>query len=180
MSDFVQQMMERRTVRKFEDRDVDSETMREILEAARWTQSWANVQCWEIVEVRDADVKVSLQETLAKGNPATKAMVEAPVVLAVCMKLQEAGYYKGQVTTKFGDWFMFDSGLVTQNICLAAHALGLGSVVVGLFDHDKAKEVIKVPDGYELTVLIPLGVPAQIPKPPKRKELNEFVHRDTF
>jgi nitroreductase len=180
MSDFVQQMKERRTVRKFEDKDVDRETMREILEAARWCQSWANVQCWEIVEIRDAEVKTALQETLPKGNPASKAMVEAPVVLAVCARLQESGYYKGQVTTKFGDWFMFDSGLVTQNICLAAHALGLGSVVVGLLDHDKAEEVLKVPEGCELTVLIPIGVPAQIPSAPKRKELSEFVHQDTF
>ncbi|MGM0423712.1 MAG: nitroreductase family protein [Thermodesulfobacteriota bacterium] len=180
MSDLLQALKNRRTVRKFEDKPLQEETLNQILEAARWTQSWANTQCWEIVVVQDPDQKEKLQQTLAKGNPAAKAMVQAPVVLAVCAKLEVSGYYKGQVTTKFGDWFMFDIGLVTQNICLAAHALGLGSVVVGLFEHDQGQEVLQVPAGHVLVTYIPIGYPAKIPEAPKRKELNEFVHFENF
>ena len=75
---------------------------------------------------------------------------------------------------------MFDLGLFTQTLCLAAHNLGLGTVIVGLFDHDKAKNIVKVPDGYELVVLIPLGYPAKISSAPKRREIGEFVHHNTF
>ncbi|HBD08464.1 MAG TPA: nitroreductase, partial [Syntrophobacteraceae bacterium] len=64
--------------------------------------SWANTQCWEIVVVKDPAMKAALQETLAKGNPATKAVVDAPVLLTICGKLNSSGYYKDQVTTKFG------------------------------------------------------------------------------
>jgi nitroreductase len=75
---------------------------------------------------------------------------------------------------------MFDLGLATQNLCLTAHELGLGTVIVGLLDHDKAKSVLHVPDTHEVVVLIPLGYPAKSPSAPKRKEISEFTHYETF
>lgn len=170
----------RRSVRNFEEKNVSDEQVKELLEAVQWAQSWANTQCWEVIVVKDKDMKVKLQETLPKTNPATKAMVEAPVVFVLCGKLQAAGYYKGQVTTKFGDWFMFDLGIAAQNLCLRAHDLGLGSVIVGLFDHNKAREILGVPEGYEVVVMIPVGYPAKVPSAPKRKELSEFTHYERF
>jgi len=75
---------------------------------------------------------------------------------------------------------MFDLGIATQTICLTAHDLGLGTVVVGLFDHDKAKEAVEVPEGYELAALIPLGYAAKGSAAPKRQEINEFTHYERF
>ena len=170
----------RRSIRRYEEKDVPDDVLDQLFEAVRWTPSWANTQCWELIVVKDRDTKEKLQETISKGNPATKAMVNAPVVLALCGKLESAGYYYGQVTTKFGDWFMFDLGLATQNLCLAAHNLGLGAVIVGLFDHDRAKEMLAVSPGYELVVFIPLGYPAKDPRAPKRREPSEFVHFGKF
>lgn len=181
MQDFMNIVRGRRSVRKYEAREVPDEALAAVLESVRWAQSWANTQCWEVVVVRDPAVKAELQATLPpKGNPAVGAMVQAPVLLALCGKLKSSGYYKDQVTTKFGDWFMFDLGIACQNICLTAHALGLGTVVVGLFDHDKAKAVLNVPAGHELVVMIPLGYPAKISAAPNRRELSEFTHPDRF
>ncbi|OIP89260.1 MAG: nitroreductase [Syntrophobacteraceae bacterium CG2_30_61_12] len=170
----------RRSVRKYEDREIPAEILQQVLEAVQWAQSWANTQCWELVLIRDAETKQKLQETLSKGNPSTKAVVEAPILVAVCGKRESSGYYKGQVTTKFGDWMLFDLGIATQNLCLAAHNAGLGSVVVGLFDHDAAGRVIAVPDGFELVALVPLGYPAKISAAPKRREIAEFTHQGKF
>lgn len=178
--ELMEAIKSRRSVRNFENKDVSDEQVKQLLEAVQWAQSWANTQCWEIIVVRNAETKAKLQETLPKTNPATKAMVEAPVVFVICGKLQAAGYYKGQVTTKFGDWFMFDLGIASQNLCLRAHDLGLGSVIVGLFDHDKAKQVLGVPEGYELVAMIPVGYPAKVPSAPKRKEIAEFTHYEKF
>jgi nitroreductase len=181
MPEFIDIIKTRRSIRKYEDRDVPPEALDTILEAVRWAPSWANTQCWEIVVVRDRTVKEQLQATLPpKGNPAVGAMVQAPVVLALCGKLKSSGFYKDQVTTKFGDWFMFDLGIACQTIGLAAHALGLGTVVVGLFDHDKAGAVLKVPAGYELVAMLPLGFPAKISSAPNRREAAEFTHQDRF
>lgn len=180
MSDLTDLIKNRRSIRKYEERDVPEELLRHVLDAVRWAQSWANTQCWEVVVVRNAETKQKLQETMGKGNPATKAIVNAPVVLAICGKLNSSGYYKDQVTTKFGDWFMFDLGIATQNLCLMAHSLGLGTVVVGLFDHDKAKEILGVPENYELVTLVPLGYPAKESSPTKRREVSEFTHYEKF
>ncbi len=180
MTDFMDLLKNRRSIRKYEDKEVTPETIDKVLEAVQWSQSWANTQCWEVIVVREPALRQKLQETLLPKNPAAKAIVDAPVLLVLCGKLKSSGYYSDVVTTKFGDWFMFDLGIATQSLCLCAHSLGLGTVVVGLFDHDKAKQALQVPGGYELVALIPLGYPAKSPSPPKRKDLKEFVHYDRF
>jgi nitroreductase len=180
MAELKQIIQERRSIRNFLDKEVPEDYLNQVLEAVRWAPSWANTQCWEVIVVENPEIKQMLQEAMSKGNPATRAIVEAPLVLALCGKLQSAGYYKGQVTTKFGDWFMFDLGLATQSLCLAAHDLGMGTVITGLFDHAKTMEILKVPEGFELVTLIPMGFPAKGTSAPKRREISEFTHYDQF
>lgn len=180
MTDFMDIIKQRRSVRWYKDEEVSEEALNTVLEAGRWAQSWANTQCWEVVVIRDPAVKQELLAAIPEGNPSLRAMTAAPVVLGLCAKLGRAGFYKGRSTTKFGDWFMFDLGIFTQNIALAAHALGLGTVVLGLFDQDKAKAVLRVPEGCELVALMPLGHPAQVPAAPPRRELETLVHQERF
>jgi nitroreductase len=105
---------------------------------------------------------------------------DAPVLIALCAGKNKAGYYKGEASTIFGDWMMFDLGLAAQSLCLAAWELGLGTVIVGLFDHKAAGQILSVPDDHELVALIPLGYPAHSSAAPKRRAVEEFVHRDRF
>ncbi|MGD2125974.1 MAG: nitroreductase family protein, partial [Desulfobacteraceae bacterium] len=160
--------------------EIPQEHMDQILESIRWSPSWANTQCWEVVLVKDPAVKEKLQETLPRTNPASKGITQAPVVLALCGKLKSSGYYKGEVTTKLGDWFMFDLGIATQSLCLTAHSLGLGTVIVGLFDHNRVKEILGLGENFEVVVLIPIGYPAKDAPAPKRREISEFTHYDKF
>ncbi len=170
----------RRTVRKLGSEPISDDQLNTILEAIRWTPSWANMQPWEVIVVKDQTVKERLAETLPKGNPALKAMVNAPIVLAICGIKGKSGFYRGEVSTDKGDWFMFDVGAATYSASLAAHELGLGSVIVGLFDAPKAEKILGVPDDKAVVVLLPIGVPEEIPSAPKRKELSEFVYENTY
>ncbi len=180
MSELLKVIKERRSVRKYTEKEISEESLNTILEAVRWTPSWANTQCWEIVVIKDTMIRKQLQETIAPKNPATKAIVAAPLLLALCAKLGTSGFYKDKVTTKFGDWFMYDIGLACQTLCLTAKSLGIGTVIVGLFDHDKAYEILNVPAGHEVVTLIPMGYPQKAGSAPKRREVSEFVHADTF
>ena len=180
MNRVTETIKERRSIRKYDTREVPEELVNDLLETLRWTPSWANTQCWEVVWVKDKGTREKLVEASYKGNPANKAMVAAPVLLALCAKLNTSGFYKGEVTTKFGDWFMFDLGLAAQTLCLAAQSHGLGTVIVGLFDHNKVKEILSVPEGHEIVALIPIGYPAQTPSAPRRKEIGDFLHYNTF
>lgn len=170
----------RRSIRKYKSDPVPDEKLEKVLDAVKWAPSWVNMQPWEAVVVKDAAVKKALQETLPKGNPARDSIVEAPVVIAMCATMGKSGFKKGEQTTVWGDWTMFDMGIACQNLCLAAYALGLGTVHVGFFDHVKAGEVLGLPEEVKAFELIPLGAPDQEAKAPKRRELNEFVHYEKF
>jgi len=180
MTDFMEIITGRRSVRQYADKAVPEELLQQVLEAGRWAQSWANTQCWEVIVVRDPSVKAGLMQAIPKGNPSIRCIEGAPVLLALCGQRERSGYYRGAAPTKFGDWLLFDLGVLTQNIALAAHALGLGSVVLGLFDHDSAKEILKVPAGYELVTLMPLGYPGGETKAPPRRAVSEFSHENAF
>ncbi len=181
MQDFMEIIRGRRSVRKYEQREIPENLLSAVLESIRWAPSWANTQCWEVVVVKDPAVKEKLQATLPeKGNPARSAMIAAPAVLALCGMSKRSGFYKDQATTKFGDWLLFDLGIAAQTLCLTAHSLGLGTVIVGLFDHDRGKAILGLPEGYELVAYIPIGYPAKKSEAPKRREKEAFTHLNAF
>ena len=180
MADFMEIIAGRRSIRRFQAKEVPDEDLTTILEAVRWAPSWANTQCWEVVAVKDPSIKQRLQEILSAANPAKKAMVEAPVVMVLCGRRGVSGCYSGKPTTKLGDWFMYDVGLATQNLCLAAHSLNLGTVIIGSFGHDRAKEILSIPDGYEAVALIPIGYPGHEVGQSDHRQISEFAHYDRF
>ncbi len=178
--DLMDAIKGRRSIRKYKPDLVPEEALQTVMEAVRWAPSWANTQCWEVIVVKDPKVKSELSTALPKGNPALSSMTEAPLVLVLCGKKGISGYYKGQPVTEKGDWLMFDTGLAIENLCLAAHTLGLGTVVIGMFDHRKAAEILGVPQNVEVVAMTPLGYPASEGPAPRRKEIAEFVHYEKY
>jgi nitroreductase len=192
--DIFEAINTRRSIRRYTADPVDDKKINTILEAGRWAPSWANTQCSRFVVVRDAKIKAALADTVNKmktpdgqelPTPAANAINTVPVVIVVCGETGKSGTKPGsggggEYITDKGDWFMFDTALAVENMVLAAHGLGLGTVIIGAFDPKKAEKVINVPKGYRLVAMFPVGVPAQPGKAPPRKELNELVIRDKF
>ena len=172
--------IERRSIRRFKEQEIEEEKLQAIFEAARMAPSWGNLQCAELVVVSDSEKKKGLADLLSTKNPATKAMVDAPVVLAVCGMPEKSGYYKEKQVTRYQHWFLYDLGIISQTICLKACELGLGTVIVGSFDHKQAEQILNVPKNTELVALIPLGYPDHAPSAPKRKGFEEFIHLQQF
>jgi nitroreductase len=171
----------RRSVRKYSDHYVSDDEIKEVLEAARRAPSWANTQVWEFVVMRDQSQIEEVIGTYSEKNPATRGSLAASVLIVACAKRGVSGCYSGKDATKFHEWFLFDLGMAVQNLCLRAHELGLGTVVVGLMDHDACKKIISLPDDYEVIAVIPMGRPLNPPgEGPSRKELKDFVHLDRF
>jgi len=178
--DLMEAIKGRRSIRKYKPDPVSEEALRNVIEAVRWAPSWANTQCWEVVIVKETKVKAELATALSKANPALSSLTDAPVVLVLCGKKGISGFYKGQAATAKGDWLMFDTGIAMQNLCLTAHSLGLGTVVVGLFDHKRVEEILGVPQNVEVVAMTPLGYPATEGVTPKRKEPSEFIFYDKY
>ena len=170
----------RRSVRKFTGEPVSGDDLKRVLEAAQWAPSWANVQPWRIVIVTETKKKEALAGALFPANPAAKGVIQAPVVLVLIAERGKSGFYGKTLITDKGEWYMFDLGLAAQNIVLAAHALGLGTVHVGAMNSGKAAEILGIPGGFEVVEILPLGHPAYEPKAPPRKPLAEFVTWESF
>ena len=180
--DTFEAIYNRRSVRQYKDTPVSDDILNKVLDAARWAPSWANTQCTRYVVVKDPEVKARLAETVNKGNPATEAIKQAPLVIVACAELGKSGYYRGSIVTDRGEeWFMFDVGIAMQNLALAAQALGLGTVHVGYIpDSKKVDEILDLPVGVVSVEMTPLGYPAAETKAPSRRELADVVFYEKY
>jgi nitroreductase len=178
--DVLEAIKTRRSIRKYKPTPVDDSTLAQVLEAARWSPSWANTQCWRFIIVRNESTKAELAGALSPNNPSTNAIRSAPIVIVACAELMKAGVYRGAPVTNKGDWFMFDVALAMENLCLAAHALGLGTVHAGYLDAKKVEAILGVPEGYAVVEMTPLGYPDGESRTPPRKELAEIIFNDKF
>jgi nitroreductase len=170
----------RRSIRKYKSDPVPEEALRTLMEAVKWAPSWSNTQCCQVIVVKNADTKSKFAKTVPKDNPALSSLSEAPVVLVFCAKKEISGYDQGKTATVKGDWLMFDTGLAVQSLCLTAHALSLGTVVIGQFDHQKVAEILEVPGNVDVVTMIPLGYPAARENVTKRKDTSEFISYDKY
>jgi nitroreductase len=172
---------ERRSIRKFKAEDLSDKEIEALIDAARWAPSWDNTQCWEFIIVKDPETKKELAKTLNFLNPAKEAAKEAPLIVVVCGRKGVSGSYKGIVyLTPRKDWLMFDTALATQNLCLQAHELGLGTVIIGYFDSKKVAELFSIPKDVEVVVMILVGRPLETPKALGRKAIGEIIHKEKW
>jgi nitroreductase len=160
----------RRSVRKYEETEVSEDQVKQVLESARYAESWANKQGWHILVIRNAETRAKIAEAI-EGNPGARAVGQAPVFLAVCMDPAASGDMNGK------PYYMTDAGILMDHLMLTAADLGLGTVFIGAFDEDKVRSVLSVPEQYRIVGLTPLGVPAKMPGERPR---NEIVHWETW
>ena len=178
--DLLQAIRERRSVRKYKSKPIPEEILLEILDAARLAPSWANTQTWRFIVVKDQETRARLTETMGATNPARGTFAEAPAVICVAAKRGVAGFAQGEARTDKGDWFMFDAGIAMEHLALAAWNFGLGTVHVGSFNAQMAEEILKIPEGYSMVEMMPIGYFDTAPDPRPRKPLKEVVHLNTF
>lgn len=183
--DVFEALRTRRSIRKYRDAPVEEEKLQAVLDAVRASPSWANRQCWRLVVVREAATRarigeLSFVESLFapkgyKSNPAQGALTAAPVVIVLCADPAQSGSLNGQ------DYYLVDAGIAAQSLMLAACALGLGTVCVGIFQEPGLRALLGIPPEVRIVALFPLGYPLEEKKDgPKRKELEEICHRERW
>ncbi len=180
----------RRSIRHYKPDALDEKDVQCVLEAAHWAPSWGNNQCWRFIVVRDVAMKSKIADTLAKikidnewvENAAAQSIKQAPVLIVICAEKGQAGFsLDGTVSTDKGRyWFMFDTALAVENLTLAAHASGLGTVIVGSFDSIEVEHLLGVPDGFTVVTMTPLGIPSQPGQVSPRKQLKEVLFQEKF
>ncbi len=172
--DFFQVVRDRRSIRKYKDLPVEREIIEQVLDAARLAPSWKNMQCWRFLVLTDAGKRESLLDAFPDDNPGKKAIAQAPVVVVVCGNPAESDVENGI------EYFIADVAIAFEHLCLAAHALGLGSCFMGWYDEERIKQALGIPDDIRIVGITPLGYPDQDPKPRPRKQLSEIVHYNNW
>lgn len=176
--ELIQGIQERRSIRKFKAEAISHELMQEIVDIAAYAPSWKNTQIarYTVIEAPEIKQKLSgdcMMDFAYNQNTANGA----PVMVAVSMVKARSGYEKdGSFSTTQGThWQSFDAGIATQTFCLAAHAKGLGTVIMGIFDANKVAELIGLPEDQSVAALIAIGYPDDAPAAPKRKSAADLL-----
>lgn len=199
---------ERRSIRKYKDTPVPDEAIELMLEAARWAPNGENFQPWRFIVVKDKETirKLGLIGARASGRrflqqymagdlerrfaklPQEKRekiiskMIEgrvsgfvgtAPLVIAMCGMSCE------------GVDMPMDLAAATQNLCLMAHALGLGACwVIGATkdprDGRKTDKILGLPENAFVHYLVSIGYPNESPGPRPRKQLSDVVFKEKY
>lgn len=167
----------RRSIRNFKDTEVSHETIEKVVAAAAFAPSWKNTQVTRYIVIDNKELinKIAAEcTTCFTYNGGTIA--KAPVLVAVTALKGRSGVERdGSFTTGREDtWLMFDAGCAVQTFCLAAHAEGLGTVIMGIFD-ETLTDLLQIPEDRELVNLICVGYPDEAPAAPKRKEVADLI-----
>lgn len=164
----------RRSIRKYKPDPVEKEKIMAVLDAARLAPSWKNMQCWKFIVIESEAGKDAVLQSFAEDNPGKKALVAAPVLLAICGDPKASGVQNEK------DYYLVDLGIAFEHVILAAHDLGLGTCFMGLFNEDVLKKNLNVPADWRVVAVTPLGYPDQAPNPRPRHELKDIVFGDTW
>ncbi len=168
----------RRSIRSFQQKAVSKSDLEDIVKAAGFSPSWKNSQTAGYVIIQKKELIDEIAENGVMGFEKNKNTISNCAALVVLTTVSgRCGYEKdGSFTTRKKDkWEMFDAGIAAQTFMLAAHEKGIGSVVLGIFDEDYIAEIIELEEGKSISALIAIGYPAEEPKMPKRKPVDEIA-----
>ena len=164
-NEVIENIMARRSIRKYKAEPVDRETMAKILECGINAPSGMNRQSWEVRVVDNPELMNEMKEAMAAGHPdMDPQMVKgcfrgAPTMIFIARDL---GY----------DFSAYDCGLLAENIMLSACSLGVGSVCLGspvrfLTDNEVCRPYVErlgFSEGYEFCLCIGLGYAEESPE----------------
>jgi len=160
--DVFEAIMTRRSIRKYKKQQVSKEQIKKLLEAGMMAPSVRNYQSWFFIVIDDREILDKIPEF----HQHAQMLKEAPLAILVCgdkNKEKELGY------------IIQNCSAATQNILLAAHAIGLGAIWVGIYPREPRVQALKklcdLPDYVQPISLIAIGYPDE-------KKISESRYMD--
>jgi nitroreductase len=147
--------MGRRSIRKYQDREVEDDKILKMLDAARWAPSAGNTQTWRFYVVRNREMK----QRLSRAALGQRHVRDAPVVIVVGYDMQEM--YSAYRERGVNLYAIQDAAAATQNMLLRAYDLGLGTCWVGAFDETEVSKILSLPKYIRPVAIIAVGYPAE-------------------
>ena len=168
MKELIKTIFARRSIRKYTAEPVDKKAVKTLLEAAMAAPSSSNRQPWHFVVITDRD----LLDRLARAHPYGKMLFDASLCIAVC----------GDTKISDRSWVQ-DCSAATENLLLAAVALGLGAVWLGVYPRESRinpiRKILGIPQNVIPLNLISIGHPAET-KEPRTQYDEQRVHHEQW
>ncbi len=166
----VENILKRRSIRKYTDKKIDAETMHKLLECGMSGPTCVNSRDWAFIVVDDKE----LLKGLSQCNGRVAGMLpDAAAAIIVCGDLERA-------FSRAPDYWIEDASIATQNILLAASAMGLGAVWLGTYPQEdkvaNVRELMRLPDEIVPLSIVALGYPAEEKPDDKLTYEEDRVH----
>ena len=168
----IENIMTRTSIRQYKDQPVEQEKIDIMLKAAMAAPTAVNLQPWHFIVITDKKVI----DQLAGPQP-----TNAPLLIAVCGDTDKTTMPDGK--SKLPDFWVQDVSAATENLLLAAHALGLGAVWTGVYPimerTDEVANVLNCPENIVPLAVVRIGYPGESPEP-KDKFKQENISYNKF
>lgn len=178
-------ILQRRTIRKYADRDVEATLLNRLLEQALRTQTMGNLQLYSVVVTRSAEMKAKL----APAHFNQPMVTQAPVVLTVCADFNRTSAWcrARKADPGYDNFLSFvnaatDALLFTQTFCNLAEAEGLGLCYLGttLYAPQTIIDTLALPRLVMPVATLTLGYPAEEPALSDRLPLEAVLHHERY
>ena len=178
-------MKNRRTIRKYSDKDVDNQLLNKLLEEAERTQTMGNLQLYSVIVTRSEEMK----EKLAPFHFNQPMVKEAPVVLTFCADFRRTTIWaeNRQADPGYDNFLSFinaatDTLLYCQTFCNLAEEAGLGLCYLGttVYMPKAIIETLQLPRLVFPIATITVGWPDENPPLSDRLPLKAIIHQETY
>jgi nitroreductase len=162
----LEAIAKRRSIRKYQDKDVDDKLIGILLWSACQAPSAGNLQDWRFIVVKDKKTKELLYNASLKQDH----VKDSPVLIVVCSDLEVLSLKYG----KRGElvYSLLDCGAAIENMLLTATALNLSACWVSAFDEEDVKNILRLPDFIRPVAIVTVGYPAE---EPEKKEVDYSI-----
>ncbi len=168
--DFINVITNRRSHRKFKEDVIEDEILERIIEAARLAPTWSNKQGARYIIVKN---KALIKEIADATNQ--KWIENVPMLIVVCISPSRSGKNLSNL-----EYFTVDAAICMEHIVLAATNEGLGTCWVGLFNEDKIKEALSIPEKVRVIAFTPLGYSRYTPREQSRKPIEQICFSEKY
>ncbi len=165
----------RRSIREYRTDKVEDDKIREIIRAGILAPSWKNSQVTRYYAVRSEEMLGKVREALPEFNQ--KNTKNAPLLLVTTIVTNRSGFNPdGTPSNELGNgWGYYDCGMSNMNMILKATELGLSTLVMGIRDEKKLRDVLEILEEEAVVAVIGVGYSDAAPAMPKRKAVDDIT-----
>lgn len=165
----------RKSIKKFKERDISCEKLDRMVKATMMAPSWKNNTSYKLILVKDKKKKDMLSSAVInKSDEADISLREAPVDAVMVAQPNKSG----KINDK--EFYLVDSAIAMEHFILSATEEGLGTCWIASLNENKVKEALSIPEEYRVVAMTPVGEIREDSEHYEEKDVRQYVFLDNY